>query len=158
MAEPEDFGERLTYLVRRVNGALSAQLDEHLKSDGITQAQLSVLAQLDVAAPAALSGAQLAQRAGVTAQSMSAAVAGLLARGFIARHPNPSHGRKLDVTLTPAGLDLLHAIQQRTREAEADIDLGLSPEELARLRGYLQRIMRSLGLFLPQDDAGSDRP
>jgi DNA-binding MarR family transcriptional regulator len=145
-----DFGQRLTYLIRRVNGALSAQLDEYLRQDGLTQAQLSALAQLDVAAPHALSGAELAQRSGVTAQSMSAAVVGLLDRELIERHPNPGHGRKLDVTLTPAGSALLRDSQARTGAAEDDVDLGLDAEELAQLREYLQRMMRALGLFLPE--------
>jgi DNA-binding MarR family transcriptional regulator len=153
--DPADFGDRLTYLIRRVDAALSQQLDRDLRAHALTSAQLSALAQLDVASPAPLSGAELSRRSGVTAQSMSAAVAGLLERGLVARAPHPEHGRRLDVTLTPDGLSLLRQVQAETRAAEGAIDLGLSAAEERQLKELLRRVMRAQGLFLPGEPGRS---
>ena len=151
---PRDFGDRLTYLVRRIDGALAQRLDQRLRAYGLTPAQLSALAQLDVEHPGTLTGAQLADRSGVTAQSMSAAIARLLERGLVSRTQSAVHGRRLDVTITPSGAELLHAVQHDTLDAEAAVDFGLDEGELEQLKGTLRRVARALGVFLPAEHTG----
>ncbi|MBM9468547.1 MarR family winged helix-turn-helix transcriptional regulator [Nakamurella leprariae] len=147
----DDFGRRLTYLFRRVNGALSQRLDRILKGFSLTQAQLSALALLDAEPSGTLSGAELSDRSGVTPQSMSAAVAGLLDRGLVVRTPHPSHGRILQIHLTAAGSDLLHQVQAES--AVDDEAAGLDRHQEDQLRALLRQMMRALDLYLPPDDA-----
>jgi DNA-binding MarR family transcriptional regulator len=148
---PDDFGQRLPYLMRRVNAALSQRLDRTLHPFSLTQAQLSALALLGRAHPGGLSGAELAQRSGVTPQSMSAALAGLTGRELVVRSPHPTHGRIIEIRVTAAGLDLLARVQAATRAAE-DRDMGgLDEEQQAQLRALLQHMMRSMDLYLPGD-------
>ena len=144
----EDFGQRLPYLLRRVNQALSQRLDEDLHEFGLTQSQLSALAQLDIEHPAGLSGATLSTRSGVTPQSMSTAIAGLLHRGLITRTPHPRHGRILECRITPTGTELLAQVQRATRES-GRYEAGLSHMQQDDLRVLLTHMMRSLGLYLP---------
>lgn len=145
----EDFGQRIPYLVRRVNSALSQRLDATLREYALTQAQLSALAILAVDRPSSRSNAELSQRSGVTAQSMSAAVAGLLDRGAVSREAHPSHGRIQLVSITEAGLELVHQVQAASDVVEErDMD-GLDPAEQQQLRHLLQRMMRHLNLYLP---------
>lgn len=144
----EDFGQRLPYLLRRVNQALSQRLDEDLREFGLTQSQLSALAQLDTEHPAGLSGATLSTRSGVTPQSMSTAVTGLLRRGLVTRTPHPQHGRILECRITPAGTELLAQVQRATRES-GRYEAGLSHTQQDDLRVLLTHMMRSLGLYLP---------
>ncbi|GAA3666954.1 MarR family winged helix-turn-helix transcriptional regulator [Microbacterium marinilacus] len=146
----EDFGQRLPYLLRRVNGALSQRLDEDLRAFKITQSQLSALAILDVAHPEGVSGATLSTRSGVTPQSMSAALAGLAERGLITRSPHPVHGRILECRITAAGTDILRQVQQTTRDSDR-YDAGLTPEQQETLRELLTTMMRSLNLHLPTE-------
>jgi DNA-binding MarR family transcriptional regulator len=148
---PRDFGDRLTYLVRRIDGALAHRLDQRLRAYGLTPAQLSALAQLDIEHPGTLTGAQLADRSGVTAQSMSAAIARLLERGLVSRTQSTVHGRRLDVSITPAGAELLRTVQRETLDAEAAVDFGLDDGELEQLKSTLRRVARALGVFLPAD-------
>jgi DNA-binding MarR family transcriptional regulator len=74
---------------------------------------------------------ELAARADMTHQSMSELVAGLEARGWVERRPDPTDGRARLICLTPAGRDVtrrgLHHIheieaqwQQRWQEAGHD--------------------------------------
>ncbi|WBU38796.1 MarR family winged helix-turn-helix transcriptional regulator [Homoserinibacter sp. YIM 151385] len=146
----EDFGQRLPYLLRRVNGALSQRLDEDLREFRLTPSQLSALAILDVAHPDGLSGATLSARSGVTPQSMSTALAGLAERGLIARSPHPVHGRIMECRITAAGADILRQVQQTTRDSDR-YDAGLTPEQQETLRELLTTMMRSLDLYLPAE-------
>jgi DNA-binding MarR family transcriptional regulator len=149
LSDISDFGNRLQYLFRRIDGALSQRLDDDLRPYGITQGQLSALAQLHVARPGALSGAELSHRAGITPQSMSTALAGLLSRGLVAREPSPGHGRRLDVRITDAGAELLLEVQRVTAERDAGMDLGLDDREEEELRALLRRVAERLGVYLP---------
>ncbi|MDT0156643.1 MarR family transcriptional regulator [Microbacterium sp. ARD32] len=148
----EDFGRRLPYLLRRVNGALSQRLDEDLREFDLTQSQLSALAILAVEHPDGLSGATLSTRSGVTPQSMSAAVSDLARRGLIERSPHPSHGRILECRITPEGTDVLLRVQQVTRDS-GRYDAGLSASQQETLRRLLTEMMRNLGLHLPAVEA-----
>lgn len=150
----EDFGQRLPYLLRRVNGALSQRLDEDLREFGLTQSQLSALAILALAHPSGMSGATLSAQSGVTPQSMSAAIAGLSERGLVERSPHPSHGRILECRITDAGTDVLERVQRTTRDS-GRYDAGLSEEQQEQLRAILIDMMRTLGLYLPTQEPGS---
>jgi DNA-binding MarR family transcriptional regulator len=145
----EDFGRRLPYLLRRVDGAFSRRLDEDLREFDLSQSQLSALAQLDTASPDGLSGATLSVRSGVTPQSMSEAVAGLVARGLVARTPHPAHGRILECRITDAGRDVLTRVQHATR-VSGRYDGGLDAAQQEQLRVLLTAMMRSLDLYLPE--------
>ena len=119
-----DFGDRLQYLFRRIDGALSQRLDDDLRPYALTQSQLSALAQLHVARPGALSGAELSHRAGITPQSMSTAIAGLLSRGLVVREPAPGGGRRLDDTGGDA---------REVQRGAGEVDRGAAAAAPARL-------------------------
>ena len=61
----------------------------------------------------------LAGRLAVSPPSVTAVVDGLVARGLVERHADPSDRRRLTLVLTPAGLDLL-----RAAEGAVDARLG----------------------------------
>jgi DNA-binding MarR family transcriptional regulator len=146
----EDFGQRLPYMMRMVSAALSQQLEGELRPFGLNHAQLAALAQLGVEDPDALSGATLGRRAGVTAQSMSAAIGSLLDRGLVVRAPNPDHGRRLDVHITDEGKALLAEAQAATAVVDERSLMALSADEQAELRRMLRKLMESMRLYLPK--------
>jgi DNA-binding MarR family transcriptional regulator len=145
----EDYGQRLPYMMRMVSSTLSQQLERTLRRFSLTHAQLSALAQLGLEDPNALSGAELGHRAGVTAQSMSTAVSALLERGLVMRAPHPTHGRILQVRITPEGLELLEQAQAATKAVEDKALASLSQPQERELRALLRQIMISMDLYLP---------
>lgn len=151
-----NFEERLTYLMRRVSSALAQDVDDALRDVSLTHAQYGALAQLGVVDPEALSAATMAQRNGITAQSTSTALAGLLTRGLVRREPHPTHGRILQVRITPAGAELLARAHTATGRAEHRALACLDQEQQHVLRGALRTAMRAMGLHLyfATDDDG----
>jgi DNA-binding MarR family transcriptional regulator len=143
----ENFENRLTYLVRRVGTPLAHDVDRALRTFALTHAQYGALAQLGLVDPEALSAATMAERNGITAQSTSTAIAGLLERGLVSRAPHPDHGRILQVRITPAGAELLAAAHAATGQAE-DRALALLDDGQRRLlREGLQAMMQAMGLY-----------
>lgn len=144
----ENFEERLTYLIRRVSTALALQVDRALREFSLTHAQYGALAQLGLVDPQALSGATMAERNGITAQSASTAIAGLLDRGLIRREPHPTHGRILEVRITPEGADLLAHAHTATKKAEDRALASLDKQQQRLLRGALRTMMHAMDLYL----------
>ena len=153
----ENFEERLTYLMRRVSTALGQHVDRALRDFGLTHAQLGALAQLGLVDPQALSAATMAERNGITAQSMSTAIAGLLERGLVDREPHPTHGRILQVRITPKGAELLARAHVATRKAEDRALAFLDEEQQRVLRSVLRTMMHAMDLYLYVPDTDEDQ-
>jgi DNA-binding MarR family transcriptional regulator len=143
-----NFEQRLPYLMRRVSTALGQPVDRALRDFSLTHTQLGVLAQLDLVRPEPLSGATLGERNGVTPQSMSTAIAGLLERGLVTRAPHPTHGRILQVRITPPGTELLAQAQEAIWKAEDRALAFLDDQQQRELANELRGMMRELGLYL----------
>ena len=98
----------------------------------LSSAETSAMARLDRVGAA--SPSELAKLERISPQSMGATVAGLEARGLVARTGDPSDGRRVVLSLTEAGSALL----QRRRSARSEslsqaLSSGFSRTELKRL-------------------------
>jgi DNA-binding MarR family transcriptional regulator len=121
-------------LVRRLERLMVAELIERLRAagyDDMTAAHHPVFENID---PAGTRLTTLAERAGMTHQSMGELVATLERRGYLERAPDPSDGRARLVRLTKHGRDAvrqaIHEIEQieagwRRRLAGAGLDADL---------------------------------
>lgn len=101
----------LLYLVKQLELAVRARLDELVRSAGITALQYTALTVLE--RHDGLSAAQLARDSFVTAQSMADMVRALESRGLIRRERNAGNRRELLIRLTPEGRALLAAVADR---------------------------------------------
>ncbi|HYH32498.1 MAG TPA: MarR family transcriptional regulator, partial [Pseudonocardia sp.] len=80
----------------------------------------------------------------VTPQSMGDLVTALERRDLVTRHRDPRHARRLLISLTPAGQDLLARVEPQVRELEERMLGGLAAPERAALRDYLNRCRTAL--------------
>ncbi|TQM43798.1 DNA-binding MarR family transcriptional regulator [Pseudonocardia cypriaca] len=140
---------RIAYLVRMLANALNQQVEQALRPVGLTQAQLAALGQLAICAEGWLSGAELGRRAGITAQGMSTALAGLQSRGLVERGPHPSRGRVIRVWITEDGRRLLERAQRLTAPVDMRATALLSVDEQRQLREFLLRAMAGVGVQAP---------
>ncbi|MFI1912840.1 MarR family winged helix-turn-helix transcriptional regulator [Nocardia sp. NPDC020380] len=149
---PEDFGQRLPYMMRMVSNELSRRLERALRPLSLTHAQLAALAQLGLESPGALTSSELGRRAGVTTQSMSTATAALLDRGLVVRAPDPTHGRRLDIQITTAGMELLERAQAATKQVEERALAPLTAEQQREFRTVLRQLMSAMDVYVPESD------
>jgi DNA-binding MarR family transcriptional regulator len=125
----------LLYLVKQIELAVRARLDDLVRPVGLTALQYTALTVLERNKD--LSAAQLARRSFVTAQAMADMVTALESRGLIERHRDTADRRRLVIALTTLGQDLVDQYRDQVRAIEADMLVGLSEEEITDLRHSL---------------------
>lgn len=135
-------GPSLLYAVKQVELAVRAHLDELLRPTGTTALQYTALTVL--ARRAGLTSAELARNAFVTPQSMGDLVTALERRELVVRHRDPRHARRLLISLTPAGEELLARMEPQVRALEERMLGGLADGEREALRDYLNRCRTAL--------------
>jgi DNA-binding MarR family transcriptional regulator len=113
-------------------GLLVRRLRQAKAEGGLTMPETSALSRLDRGGPATSSA--LARQEQISPQSMGATLAALEARGLIERRPDPADGRRIVLSLTAPGREVL-----RSRREAGDAWLtralatGFTGAELARL-------------------------
>ena len=126
---------RSGYLLRQAwrafNGAMEAALREH----DLTPPQYGVLSVL--AREPGASGADLARGSNTTPQAMNGVLAKLERQRLIERHPHPTHGRILQVSLTREGERRLEAAHPAVRGLESAIEDGFTADEVAAVKTWL---------------------
>jgi DNA-binding MarR family transcriptional regulator len=135
------------YLLKSVQAALRADLDEALAPLELTSSQMAVLSALS--SRPQLSNAELARATFVKPQSMVPVLQSLEHNGWIVRRAAAS-GRTMPAVLTPKGRDQLKAGRAAASEVEARMLSGLSSEEALRLRELLEHCLQ----FLRPERAG----
>ena len=142
MSERVDTHRRTAYLVKRVQAAVHAELEQRLADHGLSFTQWGVLAAL-MESPG-MSNAALARFAFITPQSMNETLKQLESAGLVERQPNPGHGRILDARLTPQGERTIRTMDRDVAEIEARMLRGLSANERRTLDNALRRIADNL--------------
>lgn len=139
---------RISYIVGRLDRALSLAVEERVAEHGLTLPQYTALSVLRM--KSGLSNAQLARRTFVRPQSMMQVISKLEAAGLIERSPDASHGRILRTEITEQGRTVLaacdKAVTQMEREMLADLDKGQRED----LREALLACVRRLGAGLDE--------
>jgi DNA-binding MarR family transcriptional regulator len=125
----------VVYLVKQVELALRAQLDELLRPAGVTASQFTALTALE--RQSNLTSAQLARSSFVTAQSMADMVTSLEEQGMLARRRDPADRRRLVLSLTARGRRLLERFRPKVAALETQMLGTLSARQTADLRRYL---------------------
>src|SRR3954451_24392647 len=123
------------YLLRQAWHAFRSAMDGRLREHGLTGAQYAALSVL--ARTPGLSGADLARACNTTPQAMNGVLATLLREGLVERQPHPTHGRILQVTLSPEGERRLAAATPGVRALERAIDADMSPAQVATVKEWL---------------------
>jgi DNA-binding MarR family transcriptional regulator len=132
----------LLYLMKQVELAVRAELDDLTRPVGLTALQYTALTVLEQHPD--LTAAHLARHSFVTAQSAADMVTALLDRGFIERHRDPADRRRLVMALTPEGSRLLDRLRPEVAEIEARMLARLSPADARALRASLELCRESL--------------
>ena len=108
--------------------------------DDLTTPETSALSRLDRGGPC--TSAELARLERISAQSMGATLSTLATRGLIERQPDPQDGRRVTLSITAAGRDLLRDRRSARTQQIASGLAGFSPAELRQLKAAAPLIER----------------
>jgi DNA-binding MarR family transcriptional regulator len=135
-------GPRLTYLIKRLEMAERARMEEVLQAHRVTLHQYTALSLLE--RRDGLSSAQLARRHFVTPQAMNQLVASLERDGLIRREPDSANRRILRASLTDTGRATLAACHEAVDKLERRMLTEFSSEQQREFRSALERSLRGL--------------
>ena len=142
-AEPSaGHSPRLTYLVKRLEMAERARMEEVLQIYGVTLHQYTAMSLLE--RRDGLSSAQLARRHFVTPQAMNQLVSTLERDGLIHREPDTANRKILRATLTHRGRTTLESCHAAVDELERQMLADFTPDQEQEFRAALQRSLRGL--------------
>jgi len=100
--------------LRALVGRLSRRLRQTSMVGEMTLPQASVLSVLEREGPA--TPGVLATRERISPQSMGVILISLEALGLVSRTPDPTDGRRLVISLTEAGLQVIHGARRQKEE------------------------------------------
>jgi DNA-binding MarR family transcriptional regulator len=148
-AEAETGGDRsdsalptLLYVIKQVELATRARLDDLFRPIGMTALQYTALTVLDRHPD--LTSAQLARRSFVTDQAMAGMVTTLAERRLIERHRDAGDRRRLVLALTAEGSRVIDRYRDEVAVIEARMLDGIGSRDEATLRRLLDRCRRNL--------------
>jgi DNA-binding MarR family transcriptional regulator len=125
----------LMYVMKQVELATRARLDEIFRPIGMTALQYTALTVLERHPD--LSSAQLARNSFVTSQTMADMVTALEERGLVERHRDAADRRRLVLALTKDGRALLRRYRGKVSALEERMLSGLTAAQVAELRHSL---------------------
>jgi DNA-binding MarR family transcriptional regulator len=127
-------------------GLLRRQLRQTQADGELTVPETAALARLDRGGPATASA--LARLEQISPQSMGATLAGLESRGLVERRPDPADGRRVVLSVTDAGLQVLRNRRSaRTEQLARALSAGFTGAELSQLMAaapLIERLAQSL--------------
>jgi DNA-binding MarR family transcriptional regulator len=131
----------------RVTIGLLFRRHRQLKAQGeLTLPESSALARLDRGGPATSS--ELARLEQISPQSMGTTLGGLEARGLVERHRDPDDGRRVVLSVTAAGRQLLRDRRNQSTQAMAlALSTAFTSAELDQLMAavpLLERLAQSV--------------
>jgi DNA-binding MarR family transcriptional regulator len=145
MAEEPDVRE-VAAALRVSIGLLLRRLRQVRPEDELTLPESSALTRLDRTGPA--TPGALAKLEQISPQSMGATLGALEARGLVGRRADPADGRRVVLSVTPAGLDLLRSKRSaRTGQLAQALSTGFTAAELRQLMAaapLLERLAQSI--------------
>ncbi|MGH3210940.1 MAG: MarR family winged helix-turn-helix transcriptional regulator [Trebonia sp.] len=133
---------RTTYLVKQLELAIRAGMDDIAGDFGVTALQYTALSVL--ARHPGLSAAQIAHRSFVSPQAGNEMVKVLERKGLITRTPDTYNRHIRRINLTPAGQAVLSQCDVRIDRLETRMLEALGPADIETLRRALGACMRSL--------------
>lgn len=140
------------FLAWQFSQAMAGRLEKELRTLDLTLAQHNALQH--VRHEPGTSSAAAARRAGITAQSMGAAINGLAERGLMERRPHPTNRRVLCLYITDDGRRMAERSARIVHRMNDEVLAVLSPEERATTHDVLRRLVEHVnpGVLPPPSD------
>ena len=132
--------------LRESIGMLVRRMRQHPPDGGLTLPENAAMVRLNRGGPTTSSA--LAKLEQISPQSMGATLAALEARGLVARHPDPEDGRRVVLSITEVGQQILQDKRNaRTQQMTQALSAGFTPEEIRQLAAaapLLERLAQSI--------------
>ena len=132
------FSRSLPMSLLRAREAVMRHFRPALRRHGMTEQQWRVLRTLSDAG--LLDATEVAEKAFILAPSLTRMLRSLEERGFITRHKDKDDGRRVLLTLAPAGQAIIDEVMPDSRRVYADLDARFGAERVEQLLDMLEEL------------------
>lgn len=136
--------QTLGFLLRSLYGALQERVYGALAANGFSDIRAAHSTVFRNIAQTGSRVSELAEKAGITKQSMAYLVETLTEGGYVTVRPDPTDGRAKTVCLTSRGRKVALVLVRLSHKAEADFATLLGPGKMSMLRELLADLATAL--------------
>ncbi len=133
------------FLLKSLQHTLRQRLDEAMRKEGVDLSFAHFVALFSVQGEPGITGAQLARRAFVSAQTMNSVLRRLEEDGLIDRRPHPASRRADSWSVKPQGIAVLERARKIGDRVFTQMLAPLAPNEIAIFEDCLRRCITALG-------------
>jgi DNA-binding MarR family transcriptional regulator len=141
------------FLLKSLHHTLRQSMEEALRARGLEMSFAHFATLFGLLSEPGITGAQLARRAMVSAQTMNSILRRLETEGLIERRPHPESRRADSWSLTEEGDQQLARARVIGDTVFSRMLAALSVHEVAELQSYLRRCVAALETGAPRDAA-----
>ncbi|WP_030199897.1 MarR family winged helix-turn-helix transcriptional regulator [Streptomyces sp. NRRL S-87] len=131
--------DHLGYWLRRLSDEVHGRFERQLAEHGVTVSQWAVL--VTVHRGDATTTREVARYVDIDAGAVSRLVDRLVAKGLMAREPDPASRRTLRLTLTESGRDLVPRLAEIADRNDAHFFAALEPDRRRRLEDWIRQLV-----------------
>ena len=131
----------ILYLIARAEKVIASQMRKILKPYGLSLRHYTALSVFST--HETLSSAKLAELTLVSPQAANELIKDMEERGWIIKHPDPNHGRIIQIKLTTKGTDLLTRCNNAVAKLDSQIFGHLSEKEIIKLKTHLKSVLKN---------------
>lgn len=138
-APPEELiGPRVNFLSRLVR----CRFNDVISEEGLYSGQQDII--FAVIENEGITSSKLAQKAGVSAATMSVSIKRMEKSGFLIKKPDEKDARIMHIYPTPKAMAVPENIRKKMDELEAIIKRGMAEDKALEFANYLQRAIDNL--------------
>lgn len=130
------------YMIKQLELGLRPRFFEACAAAQLSAAQYTAMTVLT--RRSGITSSELARRSFVRAQTMAATIDPLLEAGYVRRERDPQHGRRILLSLTDKGVEVVAAASPRFDALEELFVSDLSAQEQDQFADYLRRCRNTL--------------
>ena len=142
-----DFNRSLPMQLLLAREAVMERFRPMLHAHGVTEQQWRVLRALEHQGTIDLGG--LAESCRLLGPSLTRIVRALEKKGLLSRRPDARDQRRMMITITQAGLDLLDRVGPHSEQRYSDLEARFGPARLEELYDLLEELVASLEVDKP---------
>lgn len=140
----EKRGQSIGFMIKQINNVYEKDLNERLKTIGITASQCAVLDYLFHTSKEEVSQRDVERSLNLKNPTVTGLLKRLDEKGYILCVPNASDKRKKNIYLTEKAYDIQRRMENDRRKLDKELTRGMTKREIAALRKNLEKLLYNI--------------
>ena len=137
-------GQPIGFMIKHINNVYEKDLNERLRTIGITASQCAVLDYLFHTSKEEVSQRDVERALNLKNPTVTGLLKRLDEKGYILCVPNASDKRKKNIYLTEKAYDIQRRMENDRRKLDRELTRGMNKREVAALRKNLEKLLYNI--------------